>query len=98
MKLSIAVLALISTSQAHVRLSRRSYLGVRFVEGMGDVEIENDGVEASQFAEFNSVNPGISHPGVRFINQGVRFVQGKSDPISGSLGWPKIDMKDLSPE
>lgn len=93
MKLSIAVLALINSSQAITRLSRREYVGVRFVDGVSDMEIEDDAVKAASFAEFDNKNPGV-----RFVNAGVRFVQGKSDPISGSLGWPKTPLKDLTPE
>jgi hypothetical protein len=37
-KLSIAVLALINSSSAKIRLSHKSYVGVTFAEGFEDLE------------------------------------------------------------
>ena len=94
MKLSIAVLALISSSEARIHLSKREYVGVTFVNGVDDMEIEDEAVKAANFAEFDNKNPGV-----RFVNNvhpGVRFVQ--SDPIKGSLGWPKVPLENLTPE
>ena len=65
MKLSIAVLALISSSDARIRLSKREYVGVTFASGFDDMmEIENDAVKSANFFEFDKSNPGV-----RFVNQ-----------------------------
>jgi len=94
MKLSIAVLALISSSDARIRLSKREYVGVTFVNGLDTMEIEDDAIKSSNFYEYSNTNPGV-----RFVDgqhAGNRLVQ--SDPIKGSLGWPAIPGENLTPE
>ena len=54
MKLSIAVLALISSTEARIHLSKREYVGVTFVNGIDDMEIEDEAVKAANFAEFDN--------------------------------------------
>mgnify|MGYP001158668674 CR=1 FL=1 len=82
MKLSIAVIALISATEARHHLGRRSermnvQLGVRFADG----QIEQDFDGPVQLPR----------------DQGVRFVQESSDPIHGSLGPPKVNPANLTP-
>ena len=82
MKLSIAVLALISATEARHHLGRRSdnaniQLGVRFA--VGQTEDDFDGP--------------VQLP----KDIGVRFVQQTSDPIHGSLGPPKVNPANLTP-
>lgn len=59
MKLSIAVLALISSSEARIHLSKREYVGVTFVNGIDEMEIEDQAIKASNYAEFDNRNPGV---------------------------------------
>jgi len=97
MKFIIAVLALIG-ADARIRLSHRNYVGVTFVNGVDDMDLEAQAARTSKILEEQE----SASPGVRFVNSmpssnpGVRFVQ--SDPIKGSLGWPKPAMEDLGPE
>jgi hypothetical protein len=83
MKLSIAVLALISVTEARHHLGRRSermnvQLGVRFADGQTESDFD-----------------GAVH--LRREDVGVRFVQERSDPIHGSLGPPKVNPANLTP-
>jgi hypothetical protein len=66
---------------------------VAYLLEVDELEIEDDAIKAANYAEFDSKNPGVrfvqDHPGVRFV---------QSDPIKGSLGWPKVPLADLTPE
>jgi len=83
MKLSIAVLALISATEARHHLGRRSdnaniQLGVRFAAGQEEEDFDGP----------------VQLPkdiGVRFLAQQT------SDPIHGSLGPPKVNPANLTP-
>jgi len=83
MKLSIAVIALISATEARHHLGRRSErMNVQLTNRFADGQIEDDFAGPVQLPK---------DVGVRFLNQM------SSDPIHGSLGPPKVNPANLTP-